>query len=620
MTAELPEPSVTDDVWGLQLNTAISGVEAIAAEAAAAAASNVNITDVDDDGNPIVNYGNSSATVLLVSALGKPGGAASLDGGGQIPLSQIGNINPTSIGAAAAQHTHALADIPEVVRALDASPAIAVFNTTSGKWPARNTITTSTTRTVIWWGDADIPSDAKPNVDLFYGPTARSGSTVPTPPSTPPPTSDPDPVTAITRGEPVNTVNSSLFNIRANCTNGNTANTFTYLQLAVRGPNGENGDTGYNSNVTITSGQLLTVTGSGSAGVTGVWKAYLTYNIAGTAGQSSWVDGPSTNFTIAATGGGTTPPPAGDVGHRTIPLIGRSGLAWNSGVFYNAGDPTSAQQFATWRGRKLDSIMYFPGRTNYDQINWRHTGLNSWPGYRIVSVPAQPANQNNNTGNSATGYNFWAEWGRQAKAQGWDDGRTIVRLNWEANGNWYPWAWYNGGASLFVNTYKNVVNAIRSTTTKMLFNLTVNRANVNGGITWNTQVYDPLIAHYDIIGLDWYDDFPAMNNLSSWNSALAANPGPTSIASYCRSKGKMMWLDEWGLSHRPDAGSAAGGDDPYYMGKMFEWCTANSDVLAGETYYEDDGTNGQYGRISGGGNPNGAAAYWLLSRWCGTGA
>jgi hypothetical protein len=223
-----------------------------------------------------------------------------------------------------------------------------------------------------------------------------------------------------------------------------------------------------------------------------------------------------------------------------------------------------------------------------------------------LSVPAQPASQNNTVGGGSAGTTFWTQWGKDAKAQGWDDGRTIVRLNWEANGNWYPWAWYTG-ASQFVNTYKNVVNCIRLNTTKMIFNLNMNRANVNGGITWNTQVYDPLIEHFDIIGLDWYDDFPAQNTTSSFNSAKAANPGPTSVASYCRTKGKMMWLDEWGLSHRPDG--PHGGDDPFFIDAVYDWGVENADVLAGETWYEDDGTNGQNGTIMTGNNPNAAVTY-----------
>jgi hypothetical protein len=612
MTAELPEPpSDGSDVWGAQLNKAIADIAA----AVPAVTGDVSITSVDDKGNPILSAGYiGSAAVLLAAAVGSPDGVASLDDAGQLPASQSGNIDYLSVGAAPANHTHALADLPSVALAINATPAMGVFNATTKAWPTRISLTNSATRTVIWWGDAAIPADAVPNVDLFFGPTT-TGGTVSTPVVPPPATTTPDPVTGIALAIPTVVVNGSLYNISALFTNGSTARTFTYLQLAVRGPDGTAYDTGYNNNYNAAASATLTLTGSGTAPTTGTYTAKISYNVTG--GNTTWVDGPTVSFSITSVGGGVTPPPAGDTGHRTIPLIGRSGLAWNSGVFFNAGNVSSANSFATWRGRKLDSIMYFTGRSQYSDMNYLNPGLTSWPGYRIISLPSQPAGQSN-FGTASTGINFWTQWGLNAKNAGWNDGRTIVRLNWEANGNWYNWAWQNGGASLFVQTYQSAVNAIRSNAPKMLFDLTMNRGNVNGGVTWQTQIFNPLLNYFDIIGLDWYDDFPSQATTSGFNSALANDPGPTSIASYCRTNGKMLWLNEWGLSHRKDGPS--GGDDPAYMLSMWNWQVANADVMAGETYYEDNGTNGQLGRISDGTNPNGAAVYKSTSHWGGTGA
>lgn len=627
MTLDLPDPQDQGDVWGEQLNNAINDVVAQAIAAAVAVggitvgAVTKTATDQKGVAFPIARM-LGSAEVWLRAAQGAIGGLATLDSGGQLPLNQAGNINPASIGASPVGHQHSLADLPAVARALDAAPAIAIFNTSTSTWPARLTLTTSPTRTVIWFGDADIPTDAIPGIDMFFGPDNRGGGTIPDPGSDPGNgTTDPDPGTGNTTGAPVVTVNGSLYNITATYTNGTTPTTYTYIQLAVRGPNGENLDTGFVGNVNLAAGATQALTGSGTASAAGVWKTWIAYNITGGTDQSNWVDGPATSFTIATTGGGTTPPAGGGTpGSRTIPLIGRSGLAWNSGVFFNAGDITSANSFASFRGRKLDSIMYFPGRASDSEMNYLNSGLTSWPGYRIVSLPTQSGGQNDSAGSGAAYTTFWTNYGKQLHSTGWDDGRTIMRLNWELNGDWYPHAVPNNGAASFIAAVKNAVNSIRINAPKTLFNLTMNRAN-QGANPWASQIYDPLIAHFDIIGLDWYDDFPAQNNSTAFNGAVAADPGPTSIATYCRAKGKMMWLDEWGISYRPDG--PHGGDDPFFITSVYDWCVANSDVLAGETYYEDDGTNGQNGRLMPGSktnSPNSRAAYISTSRWGGTGA
>lgn len=622
MSIDLPEPSPTDDVWGEQLNDAINSIvsEAIDAAVAAGGITVGAITSSALQGNGLrknLTQQIGSANVVLADAIGSYGGVAPLDTGGFVPLRNTGNLSYTSVGAAASQHTHSQADLPDVARALDSAPAIGIYNTATMTWPARISLTTSATRTVIWFGDADIPTDAIGGIDLFFGPTT-SGVTNPDPGTGGGNgTTDPDPGTGNTTGAPTITVNGSQYNITATYTNGTAATTYTYLQLAVRGPNGEQQDTGILGNVTLAPGATQALTGSGSASSTGTWRAWIAYNITGGADQSNWVDGPVTTFTIASTGGGVTPPPTGGTGGaRTIPLLNRSGLAWNSGVFYNAGDLNSANQFAVWRGRKLDSIMYFPGRGSYSEMNNMRSDLTAWPGYRIVTLPTQPSGNNDSYGAGSAGAAFWLQWGKDLHSKGWDDGRTIMRLNWELNGDWYPHSVPANGATNFIASIQTAVNNIRANAPKSIFNLCMNRANP-GANPWASSIYDPLNAYYDIIGLDWYDDFPAQNNSGAFNQAVTSDPGPTSLATYCRSKGKMMWLDEWGLSHRTDGPS--GGDDPFYMNSMWDWCVANSDILAGETYYEDPGTNGQGGQISQGANPNGGAAYRSTSHWGGTG-
>lgn len=613
MAIELPDPSEDSDVWGTELNSAIEAIDSKADAAAAAAATNVSASD-DDDGNVAITYGENSATLLKTSAVGAPSGVASLDAAGQVPLDQLGNLSASDVGAASAFHQHSLNDVPQVALAVNQAPAIAIFNTATQKWPALTAVTDSPTRPIIWTGDADIPTYARPNVDFFFGPR-KSGTTVvtPTPPDEPTTAFD---ANGVSLGLPVVTVNGSTYNITANVeTNSNV--TFAYLQLAVRGPQGEAQDTGYNNNEVVNS-TIFEVDGSGNAASTGTWTVRLAYNLTGGSAQTNWVDGPTAEFTIVDLGGVPSDPGTGTPGSGTMPVLGRSGLSWNSGVLTGGnGSVTSANEFFNWRNRPGDSIMYFTGRATWTDLTWLRDDLTAWPGYRVIALPSQPTGQSNAATAAGTNNAFWIQYGLNLKNKGWDDGRTIMRLNWEANGNWYSWAWQNGGPAQFVQAYKNVVNSVKVHAPKTKFIMNMNRGNNYDGTVWQTQIMDPLIGFVDIVGLDSYDHAPAQTNDSSWNSTLAQNPGLTSVATYCRAKGVKMSLDEWGPSYGVSGSFTGGGDNPYYMAKMWDWINANDDVLALETEYNHVGAPSslKHQIFPTTINPNAAAAYKSTSRW-----
>lgn len=600
MTIELPEPSV-GDVWGQELNTAIETVAAEAASAQAAADTNVSIDALDADGNPVITYGTSTATVLLVSAVGAANGAADLDASGQVPKDELGNLSYVDVGAAAAVHTHALSDVPQAARAIDLAPAMALFNTGSQKWPRRIDVTTSNTRTVIYYGDAQIPSDALPGVDLFFGPKNSGATASPSP--APDPSTTPDPITGITTGLPVVTVNGSRYTITATFNGGTTARTFANVQLAVRGPGGIQADTGFLINQNFTANQTVTLTGSGTATAVGTWTAFITYNISGA--TNTWANGPAQTFTISSLGG---------VG-GAAPLLGLSGLTWNSGEYDSSdGSVTAAQAFFSWRNRPGDSIMYFTGRAQWSDLTWLRDDLTTWPGYRVISLPSQPTNMDNSTTAAGSNNAFWVAYGQSLHDKGWDDGRTIIRLNWEPNGNWYPWSWVFGGASQYVNSFKNVVTSVKTHAPRTKFIMGMNKGTVNGGVTWQTDIMNPLLGYVDIVGLDWYDHGPAQLDQSAFDAAKAQDPGANSISTYCRANGLKMSIDEWGNSD--GAPTFPGGhDNPFFIGAMFDWMTANADVFVLEQYFNQSagGFNQQIYPVAT--HPNSSAAYKSTSHW-----
>lgn len=599
MSLNLPEPSETIDVWGNQLNEAIETVNA-KAEAAQAEVDALEAVVSGEEGE--------GSGFVLESSIGAASGVAPLDSAKQVPFQHLGRIGPAEIGAAFASHQHNAGDLPNVALALDASPAFAMFNPTTQQWPLRTSITTSLTRTVIWWGDADIPTYAIPGVDLYYGPRS-SGAKIPDPIDPTPPTGDID-ANGVTLDIPAVVVNGSLYNLTA-LVHVNAPKTFTYLQIAVRGPNGEQQDTAFNNDASVAT--TLTLTGSGSAGATGTWRAYLAYNITGGSSQSDWMDGPEVTFEIASTGGG-----GGGGGSGAVPLIGRSGLPWNDGIFYEGGTVTSANAFAAWRNRPLDAIMYFVGRQNWNEMLWMRDDLTDWPGYRIVSIPSQPSNMNNSTTAAGQNNQWWRDYGTLMKNKGWNDGRTIIRLNWEGNGDWNPYAYNKPNAGSFVQAYKNVVDSIRATAPNTIFDLTVNKDNRISGVNWQTQIFLPLIDHFDIAGLDWYSHGPAQFSQGQFDQAANQDPGGESVAAFCRANDKKMWLQEWAVSRGdPSAGYPGTGDDPNWYDKSWVWFHNNLDVLAGVTTYNDPGAPDifMHSLFNPTQNPNAAARYKQSDRW-----
>lgn len=45
-----------------------------------------------------------------------------------------------------------------------------------------------------------------------------------------------------------------------------------------------------------------------------------------------------------------------------VPSIGRSGLPWNAGVFTSNASAEGVAAFEAWRGRPVDSVLWFPAR------------------------------------------------------------------------------------------------------------------------------------------------------------------------------------------------------------------------------------------------------------------
>jgi hypothetical protein len=274
-------------------------------------------------------------------------------------------------------------------------------------------------------------------------------------------------------------------------------------------------------------------------------------------------------------------------------------------------------QFANWRGNLTDARLFFPGRASFTagQIGWINSEMDDYPGIKVISVPSQPDGQSNTATANGNNNAWWQSYGAQLVARGYNNNKTVIRLNWEFNIPGWSHRNNNPNVATFIQAWRNVVTSIRGGgADQVLFNYCANKGPDQNGVTWQ-QSY-PGDDYVDIMGLDWYDHWGKSTNLSEWNTELARDPGPTNLFQFARDHGKHVSFDEWGLSHW--AGGVGGGDNPYFIQKTWDLFAANVDVMAYETYYNHSGDNGTLlHQISDGTNPLAGAAYRDVSRWGG---
>lgn len=303
------------------------------------------------------------------------------------------------------------------------------------------------------------------------------------------------------------------------------------------------------------------------------------------------------------------PPPPPVKGH-SVPPAGLSGFDWNSAVFYKNGSIDGLREFEAWRKRKADGVAHYVTRNSWDNMKVIPGDLANYNGYRIIAMPSQPEGMDNSSTAKGDNNGFWRDQGRRLMNGGLDSPRTVIRLNWECNGTWYPWSYSRGGPGQFVAAFKNVVESVWTSAPKVKFNCNFNRDSDVAGVDPFRDILDPLVEHISLVGLDWYDHWPAQLTDTVFAQVAAHSPGGDDLAAWCRDNDKGLWLDEWGVSHWLGAG---GGDNPFYVKSMFAWVQKNKDVVAGETTYNDKGAPSTLNHmLSDGSNPRARDAYLAL--------
>lgn len=288
------------------------------------------------------------------------------------------------------------------------------------------------------------------------------------------------------------------------------------------------------------------------------------------------------------------------------------------GVFAGAGDPSGVKSFAAATGTSPTLASdYLPGNAGWNGLDGEGGSLGWLSPWRstvyslVLAVPIIPTNssgvaQGTLAGGAAGDYDsYFGILARNLVSQGF--GRAYLRLGWEFNGNWFPWAVSTTtSAADFVDYWRHIVTVMRSAPGadfKFVW-------NPNGGGSYGSayspvQTY-PGNSYVDFIGTDVYDNCGCSPRTpqKAWSIQLSQGWGLDWLVSFGAREGKPIVVAEWGLSIRSDGLGL--GDDPYFINKMHSFTLA--DGVAWTIYFNSDQV-GQSDAITDGNFPDGLAAF-----------
>jgi hypothetical protein len=269
----------------------------------------------------------------------------------------------------------------------------------------------------------------------------------------------------------------------------------------------------------------------------------------------------------------------------TIPV--RSGLGWASGVFIPGDSAAAHDSFGAWRGAKTDVSVTWPARSNWNDVinsTWLYDRWKNAPQTLVLGLPPFPENVGATLDACANGsYDAqWRQFGTTIKNSGISD-RTIIRLGWEFNGNWYAWSARN--PATFAACWRKVYSAAESTAPGLRWDWNVNRGASQLGIDARNAY--PGDAYVDIVGVDSYDGWPGATNEATWNEHYNGAFGLKFWSDFATSHGKKLSVPEWGVYPGTAWAGHNGGDNPFYIAKMFGFFKEVKGNLAYEAYFNE---------------------------------
>lgn len=272
------------------------------------------------------------------------------------------------------------------------------------------------------------------------------------------------------------------------------------------------------------------------------------------------------------------------------------------GVFAGS-NPAGVTAFRDWLRRPIARVLeYFTFQTWADIEE--PVQISTWQGrgYQMVySVPMLPQSGATLEQGATGQYNgHFRRLSERLVAAG--QGSAVIRLGWEFNGFWYPWTAMSDPDS-FILYWRQIVSTMRATPGA---NFTFDWCTVLGPASIAADRAYPGDAYVDVIGIsafdqDWYPGW--QDPVTRWRNLLTLPFGLQWQRDFAQAHGKRIAVDEWAVSIRTDG--HGGGDNPYYIDRMFEWLNAADFLPDGRPrvawglYFESESSDSEHRLLSG---------------------
>jgi hypothetical protein len=270
----------------------------------------------------------------------------------------------------------------------------------------------------------------------------------------------------------------------------------------------------------------------------------------------------------------------------------RSGLPWRSGV------GLSYQPFEKWRGRPLDVyVTWHPHRTwnqireaNAEVVNRTLKGKPARLSMGIAMLPTTHAGQFAECAAGEFDDHYRTVAGKLVE---WGRGDAILRIGWEANGprsgdgdrgGGYPWG-IEGDVDNYVACFRRIVEVMRAVSPDFLIEWTMKKDTERMGGRAISDAW-PGDGYVDIVGIDYYDGYPAYARRATWDEDFAAEQdrGPRGLGAwlaFAKRHGKKLAVPEWGVRNR----RRVSADNAGYVEWMVEFFRKHAEDLAYEAYF-----------------------------------
>ena len=266
------------------------------------------------------------------------------------------------------------------------------------------------------------------------------------------------------------------------------------------------------------------------------------------------------------------------------------------GVYTGPADTVEHDAFSAWLGTEatyaLDFVDDSQSWTNIaDYSDWL---INPWSGWVkskvgrrvIISVPMLNQASADRLADGANGAfdGYFMTLTQKIVAAGL--GNAVIRLGWEANGDWYPWR-ASTDPTAWKAYFRRIVGVMRSVAGQSFaFDLTYSRGTSGTAVKFET-IY-PGDDVVDVIGVDVYDT-KWMDDTSApevrWNEIVNQEMGLDDFKAFAAAHGKPMSVPEWALWEQGHDDNGGVGDNPYFVDRIADWLQANAAGVLYHSYF-----------------------------------